>query len=87
MMEVLNFWNVDLPQVPSFTFLLETASNMNNEFDALLERIRSPNTCRAGDALFSVDPPDLSITYSPDNFDNIETSPDSKSINASYKNS
>lgn len=41
---------------------------MNDEIDALLERISSPCTRRAGDAFFSVNPPDLSATYSPDDF-------------------
>ncbi|PUA27461.1 MAG: hypothetical protein B0W54_12865 [Cellvibrio sp. 79] len=43
-------------------------ADMNDEFDVLLVRIRSLETRTAGDALFSADPPDLSVTYSPDNF-------------------
>lgn len=42
--------------------------DITNEFDALRVRISSPESRRAGDVLFSVDPPDLSVTYSPDNF-------------------
>lgn len=50
---------------------------MNDEFDALLARISSPETRKAGDALFSADPPDLSLTYSPDNFDSPDTESES----------
>ena len=53
-------------------------SDISDEFDALLIRIRSPETRRAGDALFSAEPLDLSLTYLPDNFDRTDTRPDSK---------
>lgn len=53
-------------------------SDMSDEFDALLIRIRSLETRRAGDALFSAEPPDLSLTYSQDKFDRTNTWPDSK---------
>ncbi|QEY16988.1 MULTISPECIES: hypothetical protein [unclassified Cellvibrio] len=54
-------------------------SDINDEFYALLIRISSPKTRRAGDAFFSADPLDLSITYSPDNFDSFDVQPDGKS--------
>jgi hypothetical protein len=59
---------------------------MNDEFDALLARISSPETRRAGDVLFSADPLDLSLTYSPDNFDNPDTQSDSEQTEILYKN-
>lgn len=52
--------------------------DVSEEFDALLIRIRSPETSRAGDALFSAEPLDLSHTYLPDKFDRPDTRPDSK---------
>lgn len=61
-----------------------TVPDMNDEFDALLARISSPETRRAGDALFSVDSLDLSLTYSPDNFDSPDHQPDLKSIDIIY---
>lgn len=54
-------------------------SDMEGELDSLLVRISSPKTRRAGDAFFSADPLDLSVTYSPDNFDSFDAQPDSKS--------
>lgn len=51
-------------------------SDINDELDALLARISSPESRRAGDALFSADPLDLSLTYSPDNFDSLNTQSD-----------
>lgn len=58
---------------------------MKDEFDALLVRISSPETRKAGDAFFSADPLDLALTYSPDNFDSPDTQPDSKSIDTICK--
>lgn len=55
-------------------------SDMNDEFDALLVKIRSPETRRAGDALFSAAPPDLSVTYLPDNFKSADDQLDPKLI-------
>lgn len=46
---------------------------MNEEFEALLSRISSPQSRRAGDAFFSADPLDLSLSYRPDNFDTPDT--------------
>lgn len=61
--------------------------DISDEFNALLIRIRSPETRRAGDALFSAEPLDLSLTYLPDNFDSLDTQPDSKSITIICKKS
>lgn len=67
--------------IESFSYLKKvvTVSDMKDEFDALLVRISSPQTRKAGDAFFSADPLDLSLTYSPDNFDSHDAQPDSKS--------
>lgn len=67
--------------IESFPYLekVVTVPNMKDEFDSLLVRISSPKTRKAGDAFFSADPLDLSLTYSPDNFDSPDTQPDSKS--------
>lgn len=54
-------------------------SDIKDEFDALLIRIRSHEARRAGDLLFSADPYDLSATYSPDNFERPDTQSDSNS--------
>ncbi|WP_151055886.1 hypothetical protein [Cellvibrio sp. KY-YJ-3] len=59
--------------------------DINDEFDALLVRISSPKTRRAGDAFFSADPLDLSITYSPDNFDSFGAQSDGKSTDTICK--
>ena len=56
-------------------------SDISDEFDALLIRIRSPETRRAGDALFSAEPLDLSLTYLPDKFNRPDTRPDSELSN------
>lgn len=58
---------------------VEAMPDITDELAALLVRISSPEARRAGDALFSVDPPDLSITYSPDNFGSPDTQPGSNS--------
>lgn len=60
-------------------------SDMNDELNALLVRIRSPQTRKAGDALFLADPPDLSATYSPDNFVSPDNESDSKLIDTISK--
>lgn len=60
-------------------------SDMEGELDSLLVRISSPKTRRAGDAFFSADPLDLSVTYSPDNFVSFDAQPDSKSIDTTCK--
>jgi hypothetical protein len=58
--------------------MVVTVSDINDELDALLARISSPESRRAGDALFSADPLDLSLTYSPGNFDSPNTQSDFK---------
>lgn len=67
--------------IESFLYLEKVVivSDLKDELDALLVRISSPNTRKAGDAFFSADPLDLSLTYSPDNFDSHDAQPDSKS--------
>ncbi len=59
--------------------------DINDEFDALLVRISSPKNRTAGDAFFSADPLDLSITYSPDIFDSLGAQFDGKSIDTTCK--
>ena len=59
--------------------MVVTVSDINDELDALLARISSPESRRAGDAFFSADPLDLSLTYSPDNFDSLNTQSDFQS--------
>lgn len=63
----------------------KTMPDMRDELDALLARIRSPNTRKAGDALFSADPLDLSLSYSPDNFVKPDAHPDPKSTPTTCK--
>lgn len=60
-------------------------SDIKDELDALLIRIRSHETRRAGDLLFSADPYDLSATYSPESFERPDSQPDSKSIDINFK--
>lgn len=60
-------------------------SDIKDELNALLKRISSPEARRAGDLLFSADPPDLSATYSPDSFERPDSQPDSKSIDIDLK--
>lgn len=60
---------------------------MKDELDDLLACIRSPKSRRAGDAFFSADPLDLSVTYSPDNFVRPDARPDPKSTDATFKKS
>jgi hypothetical protein len=59
--------------------------DITDELAALLVRVSSPETRRAGDTLFSVDTPDLSITYSPDNFGSPDAQSGSNSISISKK--
>ncbi len=59
--------------------------DITNEFDALRVRISSPESRRAGDVLFSVDPPDLSVTYSPDNFGSPEAQSGSNSSSTIFE--
>lgn len=67
--------------IESFPYLekVVTVSDLKDELDALLVRISSPKTRKAGDAFFSAEPLDLALTYSPDNFDSYDAQPDSKS--------
>lgn len=62
-------------------------SDMKDQLDALLARIRSPNTRKAGEAFFSADPLDLSVTYSPDNFVRLDAQPDPKPTDPPSKKS
>lgn len=62
-------------------------SDIKGELDALLARIRSPKSRRAGDAFFSADPLDLSLTYSPDNFVRHDARPDLTSNDTNYEKS
>lgn len=65
----------------------KTMPDMKDELDALLARIRSPNTRKAGDALFSADPLDLSLSCSPDNFVRHDSRPDLTLTDTSCKKS
>jgi hypothetical protein len=62
-------------------------SDLKDALDDLLARIRSPKTRKVGDAFFSADPLDLSVTYSPDNFVRPDAQPDPKSTDAIFKKS
>lgn len=62
-----------------------TVPDMKDEFEALLMRISSPETRKVADAFFSANPPDLSLTYSPDNFDSDDAQANSKSSNTICK--
>lgn len=66
---------------------VKTMSDIKDEVDALLQRIRSPNTRKAGDDFFSADPLDLSSSYSPDNFVRQDSRPDLTLTDTSCKKS
>lgn len=55
-------------------------TDIKDELNALLERVSSPETRKAGDVFFLADPIDLSVTYLPVDFNSFDIQSDSMSI-------